>query len=89
VKVRVISLSSVLGVPAVVGAANGVAGVGAIWDVGPAFPQAGLAPEAASAPITLIFRLTDVRDIRLLKESPGFTSRLIYFDARVYAARGR
>ena len=83
-KVRVTSLSSLLGVPSIVGAENGVAGVGAIWDFGATIPAAGLQPEATGAPRTLTFRLTDLRPIRLLRESPGFTSRLVTFEARVF-----
>jgi hypothetical protein len=89
VKVRVISLHSQLGIPSIVGAQNGLSAVGAIWDFSGVIPPGGLRPEAISAPRTLTFRLSDVRPIKLLREPPGFTSRLIDFDARVYSGAKR
>jgi hypothetical protein len=83
-KVRVITLTSQLGVPSVVGAENGVTTIGAIWDFGTTVPAFGLLPDSAIAPRILTFRLSDLRPIRLVRESPGFTSGLVHFDARVY-----
>src|SRR5205823_808908 len=45
VKARVTSLTSQLGVPAVVGAANGNSAVGAIWDLSSSIPRSGLLPD--------------------------------------------
>jgi hypothetical protein len=84
VKVRVSTLSSQLGVPAVVGAANGVTTIGAIWDFGSTVPAGGLLPDSTTAPRTLTFHLSDVRPLRLVKEFPGFTSGLVHFEVRVY-----
>jgi hypothetical protein len=84
VKARVTALSSQLGVPAVVGAANGFTTIGAIWDFGSTLSAVGLLPDSTTATRTLTFRLLDVRPIKLVKEFPGFTSGLVHFDARVY-----
>jgi hypothetical protein len=84
-KVRVISLKSQLGIPAIVDAENGQSGIDALWDFSGTIPVNGLAPDAMGRPRALTFRLTDVRPIRLLREPPGFTSRLVNFDARVYS----
>jgi len=84
VKVRVTSLTSQLGVPAVVGATNGAGTVGAIWDFSSLIPKNGLSPDSAAAPKTLTFRLSDIRGIRHARQSGGFASGLVRFDARVY-----
>jgi hypothetical protein len=83
-KVRVIGLTSQLGVPVVVGAANGVSTAGAIWDFSNAIPARGLLPDSASAPRRLTFRLSDVPPIRLARQSGGFTSGLVRFESRIY-----
>jgi hypothetical protein len=85
VKVRVIRLSSQLGVPSVVGAANGINGTGAILDFDATIPRSGLLPDSAGAPRALTFRLADIRPLRPTRQSPGFTSGLIQLDVRVYA----
>jgi hypothetical protein len=84
VKVRVIALTSELGVPRVVGADNGVTTIGAIWDLSSTVPPVGLLPDSTTAPRTLTFRLSDVRPIRP-KRSRGFASGLVDFRIRVFA----
>jgi hypothetical protein len=84
VRVRVTRMTSQLGVPSVVGAANGITTTGAIWDFDAVIPQAGLLPDSATAARALTFRLSDVRPLRPTRQSPGFTSGLIQFDVRVY-----
>ena len=83
-KVRVIALTSQLGVPTIIGADNGVTTIGAIWDVGATVPATGLLPDSASAPRTLTFRLTHVRPLRLARQSGGFTSGLVRLSTRIY-----
>jgi hypothetical protein len=87
IKVRVVTLKSQLGVPVIVGAENELSGANAIWDFTSTIPESGLAPDAVGRQRSLTFRLTDVRPIRLLREPPGFTSRLVNFDARVYSRK--
>ena len=86
-KVRVVRLSSQLGVPTVADATNRVTGVGAIWDFGD-LPATGLAPDAVTSAKTLVFRLADVRPIRLARQGGGFTSGLVHFEARVFGKGG-
>jgi hypothetical protein len=81
VKVRVLQLRSELGVPTVVGADNGVAVAGAVWDFTATFAAAGLAPNAVSAAKRLTFHLTDVRPF--LQEGE-WKAQLVNFDARVF-----
>ena len=83
-KIRVVRLTSHLGSPSVLAATNGAAGVGAIWDFGSVIPAGGLLPDSATAVKTLTFRLSNVRPIRLARQSPGFTSGLLHFEARAY-----
>ena len=87
-KVRVVQLTSQLGVPAIVGSESGGAGVGAIWDFGRTVPAAGLAPDSATATRTLTFRLTDIRPLQLVRQSPGFTSGLVHFAVNVFGKAG-
>ena len=83
-KVRVIRLTSQLGTPSVVASANGTSSVGAIWDFGSVIPRGGLLPDSTTASKTLTFRLSNVRAIRLARQSPGFTSGLLHFETRAY-----
>jgi hypothetical protein len=82
-KARVISLTSQLGVPSVVGAANGLSTTGAIWDFGNTIGSRGLLPDSATAPRTLRFRLTDVRPLRVARQG-GLNSGLVRFAVRLY-----
>jgi hypothetical protein len=84
VKVRLTTLTSQLGVPAVVDASNGVKGRGAIWDFTATIPLGGLLPDSASAQRMLTFHLSDVRPMRLPTQQRGVTSGLVDFEARVY-----
>ena len=83
-KVRVVRLTSQLGTPSIVAATNGTGGIGAIWDFGGAIPAAGLLPDSTTAVKTLTFRLSSVRPLRPARQSPGFTSGLLHFEARAY-----
>ena len=87
-KARVINLSSQLAVPTIVGAANGVSGVGAIWDWSDAIPAGGLLPDSLSSARTLRFHLSDLRPIRRPRQPGGGLSGLVRFDTRIYGARG-
>jgi hypothetical protein len=83
-KARVIRLSSELGVPAIVGAVNGEAGVGAIWEWSDAIPATGLLPDSVSSLRTLRFHVSDLRPIRRPRQPGGGLSGLVRFDARIY-----
>lgn len=86
-KIRVIGLRSQLGSPAVVGAANGISTIGAIWNLDGVIRDRGLPPDSATAPHRFTFRLTELRPIRLAREDDGFTSGLLDFDVRVFGRR--
>ncbi len=80
VKVRLVRLRSELGVPAVVGAENGVAGPGAVWDFTPALPGGALVPAAESSGKQLTFRLSEFRSFL---QGEVWKTHLVTFDARV------
>ncbi len=80
VKVRVVQLRSELGVPTVVGAENGVAGPGAVWDFTTTLSGGVLAPNAESAAKPLTFRLADLRPF---VQGDEWKYRLVSFEARV------
>jgi hypothetical protein len=81
VKARLVVLRSPIGVPEVVGADNGVGGVGAIWDLSATIPSGGLRPDASAAPKTFTVRLSDVRP---LEQGREFKAALLHFETRVY-----
>jgi hypothetical protein len=62
-KARVISLRSDVGVPALGGTVNGLTGVGAMWDFTPLLKDGQLAANTKSDPMTIKFRLTDLRPL--------------------------
>ncbi|MBI1872266.1 MAG: exo-alpha-sialidase [Acidobacteria bacterium] len=80
VNVRVIALQSDVGVPTIVNATNGAAGLGAVWDFSPLVKSGELKPDEVSDPLELRFRLDDVRALR-----QGQRSRfgLVNLDAKV------
>jgi hypothetical protein len=83
---RMVTLTSQLGVARVVGADNDAAGAGGVW----AFDNSALPPESMTMPQTFTFRLTEIRPLEPTKVRPNFTSGLVHFDVRVYGpARGR
>lgn len=61
VKARVTGLYSIVGTPRVTNAANGMDGVGAVWDFTGAVEGGVLAPGASTRPTTLAFRFDDFR----------------------------
>jgi hypothetical protein len=80
VKVRVLSLESVLGIAEITNADNGQNGTGAVWDFSSLLPGGTLESLKVSTPRTLTFHLSDVRSL-----SPGkdFKPGLLSLDARV------
>ena len=63
VKWRVTGLTSGLGTPEIVGAENGVSGIGAILDLASILPEGGLAPGDYSGEKEVTFRLSDVQPL--------------------------
>ena len=82
VHARLIGLTSQLGVPTVVGADNGLSGVGAIWEF--TSPGGVILPDSGTASKTLTFGLSELRPLVPTKVRPNFTSGLVHFDIRVY-----
>jgi hypothetical protein len=89
VKARLIGISSQLGAPVVVGAANGVGTVGAIWDLSGSIPPRGLLPDSVAAPATFSFRLHDLRAVRKARQSSESESGLVRFDTAIYGHMAR
>ena len=81
---RLVTLRSQLGVPSVVAADNGAAGVGAVWDFSGSIPQSGLRPDSGTAVRTFVFKLSDLRSLQPTKVRPNFTSGLVHLDVRIY-----
>jgi hypothetical protein len=89
IRVRVTSLTSQLGVPALQGADNGLRGVGAILDLSSLIPAGGLLPDSVSAPKAFNFRFSDLRPLQAGREFRALTSRgggygLLHFDLRIF-----
>jgi hypothetical protein len=83
-KLRLTSMTSQLGTPSVVNAENGASGTGAIWDFTSAMPAGGLQPDSTSAPRVMTFKLSDVRALQPVHQTPGFTNGLVRFAVRAY-----
>ncbi|PYR73276.1 MAG: hypothetical protein DMF86_20965 [Acidobacteria bacterium] len=81
-KVRLISVESDVANVDVVGASNGLAGAGAVWDVTSYVDGGRLDAGSASHPFTLVFKLRDVRPF-VQGRTDGFTQMLGRFFARV------
>jgi hypothetical protein len=79
-KIRLLTLDSEVAIVDVVGASNGATGVGAVWDVTPHVNGARLGPGETSRPITLTFKLRDMRPMR-----PDFAGRLNNLLVRFFA----
>ena len=81
-KLRVISLSSAVGVAAILDAANGLSGAGAVWDFSSELPDGRLAPGATSRPKRLRFRLDQIGPFDL--DRRGSLGNLISVDAKAF-----
>jgi hypothetical protein len=80
--IRLTSLDSDVAAPEAVDASNGLTGAGAVWDVTSYVDAASLPPGATSRPVTLIFKLHDVRPF-VQGHTDKFDLRLVTFFARV------
>ncbi len=85
-KARIIALNSDLGVAQLVGADNGMAAAGAIFDFSGLLRGGALMPDSTSNPRTVRIHLTDVRPF---KQGDRLVFGLASLDARVYAASTR
>jgi hypothetical protein len=86
IKLRAITVSSDLGQVQVVGADNGLAGAGAVWDFSSLVRSGALGPADSSEVKRLTFRLLDVRPVRQEKE---YKSGVLSLDARVLGKPGK
>ena len=81
-KIRLIRLESDVAIVDAVGASNGLTGPGAVWDVTSYVDASRLEPGAASRPVTLAFKLRDVRPF-IQGHTDKLDNRLVTFFARV------
>ena len=81
-KLRLTSLDSDVGIVEATGSSNGATGPGAVWDMTPSVDASRLEPGASSRPITLTFRLRDVRPF-LQGHTDRLDNRLVTIFARV------
>lgn len=81
-KARVLKLESELGVAEILNADNGEHGTGAVWDFSSQLVNGKLASLKRSKPKTLVFRISDLRD---LGQGKDLKSGILSLDARVYA----
>lgn len=81
-KIRVINLDSDVASLDVIGASNGAAGAGAVWDVTSYIDASDLEPGATSRPITLTFKMNDVRPF-VQGHTSKFDLTMVRFFARV------
>jgi hypothetical protein len=82
-KIRLLGVDSDVATVAVVGASNGVAGSGAVWDITSYVSGARLDPGTASRAVVLTFQLHDVRPIRPDLQAGRSDNLLVRFQARV------
>jgi hypothetical protein len=80
VKMRMLWATSTAGLPAVIDAENGLSGPGAIWSFTSALYGGRLAPWTQSRPISVVFRVADLDQSRMVYP-------LVEFASRVYAAK--
>jgi hypothetical protein len=82
VKVRVVDVRSDLADVKIVGAENGLAGAGALWDFSSVIRGGQLLPDSSSAPRKVTFQLSDVRPFR---DGMEFRLSVVNVSARVLA----
>lgn len=80
VKVRLLSLTSQIGVPKLLGAENGQSSAGAVLDFTSLIKDGGLAPKQLTAVKRLEFTVSDLRPLRPSKD---FMVRLVNLEAKV------
>ena len=71
-KMRVVGLSSGMGTPEILGAENGISGIGAVWDLTSILPNEGLPPDAYSEEQELTFRLSNLQPLKGGREYKGW-----------------